>query len=301
MARKKIPYKVGFWIAVVIIVILGLYLWQNYYQSTQEGEEVSYINFDNIFNETDEAEAPAEGEEAVAEEEAEEVVVSEEVASEEEVEEEEAVTEEPTEEEVVAEEPAEEEVTEEEIVEEEVVAEEPEEEEVAAESEPKVLVVTEGDLVSFPNLQVEDPDGDEITFTFSEPLDENGEWQTEVGDAGSYDLTISASDGTTEISDSIMLIVESLNNAPIIEIEESVAVSEGDTVVLEPVVTDADDDAIEIVYSGWMSTNIKETTYDDAGDYMVTITASDGIAETVKVVTVSVSDVNRAPTFVSII
>lgn len=181
-----------------------------------------------------------------------------------------------------------EEVTEEETVE-EVVEEELVEEELPTKT------VNEGDLVNFPNLETVDADGDAITYTFTEPLNEDGEWQTEVGDAGEYVITISASDGKTEVSTDVKIIVLALNSPPAIEGFEDVTVDEGETVLFEPVVTDADDDEVTLSYSGWMTEAEYTTNYEDSGVYTVTLTASDGTRETTEEVTVTVLNVNRAP------
>jgi hypothetical protein len=164
-----------------------------------------------------------------------------------------------------------------------------------------ILIVKEGDLVDFPNLEVKDPDGDDVTITFSEPLDENGEWQTQKGDAGTYEVTITISDGDYEVSEKVMIIVESTNTPPVIEIESTFTITETDTIKLTPVVTDADGDPVEISYSGWMTSDTKQTDYGDAGEHEVVITASDGIDETQKTVTIIVESKNRPPQFVNIV
>jgi len=163
------------------------------------------------------------------------------------------------------------------------------------------VVVDEGDLVSFPNLKAVDPDGDALTIEFSEPLDSDGTWQTEEGDAGQYDVTITISDGIDSVSEDIMLVVESINKAPTILTNEIVIVDEGELVVLEVDATDPEDDPVEISFSGWMDENTKQTTYDDAGTHKVTIMASDGEKEAKTEIIVVVNNVNRKPTFVSII
>src|SRR3989344_5666861 len=48
------------------------------------------------------------------------------------------------------------------------------------------IKVTEGQLISFPNLKAVDPDGDTILYTFSAPLNTSGQWLTKEGDAGEY-------------------------------------------------------------------------------------------------------------------
>ncbi|RMF56193.1 cadherin repeat domain-containing protein [Candidatus Woesearchaeota archaeon] len=215
---------------------------------------------------------------------------------------EETAPEAPAEEETSVEEaPAEEEVEEKVAVEENVSEEEaPVEEEVSVEKETEGLptfTFVEGELASFPDLKATDPDGDPIEYTFSEPFDENGEWQTKEGDAGKYVVTITASDGVLSTSQDVLVIVESKNKAPVLEEIEDIEVDEGDTVKIVAKATDPDGDDVTIKYSGWMTSDTKKTGYDDAGEHFVTVTASDGKKETSQKVKVIVNNVNRAPVF----
>ena|GEM_PF-616140 len=156
--------------------------------------------------------------------------------------------------------------------------------------------VTEGDLVSFPNLKAVDPDGDPITYTFTTPLDTSGQWQTSEGDAGEYVITIKASDGKNEVSQDIKLVVNSLNAAPTLTLSATaITVDEGETVTLNVQAQDADNDEVTLTFAGWMDSATKETTFDDAGTHTVTITASDGKTESTQEVTITVNNVNRAP------
>ena len=163
------------------------------------------------------------------------------------------------------------------------------------------LKVIEGDTVALPNLRAADPDGDKIIYHFSEPLDENGEWETEEGDAGEYTSIITASDGTSEISQEIRIIVEELNKAPVLEEMSDIIVNEGETLKLTPKSFDPEGEPLTITYSGWMNSDTKELDYNSAGEYIVRITASDGSKETYLDVKITVEDVNRPPEFVSII
>ena len=177
-------------------------------------------------------------------------------------------------------------------------AEEPKKEtEAAADDGLPVKKVKEGDLVSFPNLQATDPDGDEITYTFTAPLDATGRWQTRVGDAGEHIVTITASDGKNEVSQQVKIIVETLNNAPTITLTspKEMTVEEGATVKIEAQAIDADSDPVTLTFSGWMDSAEKTTTFDDAGTHTVTITASDGKTETTEDITIIVNNINRAP------
>ncbi|MGM5484997.1 MAG: Ig-like domain-containing protein [Nanobdellota archaeon] len=153
----------------------------------------------------------------------------------------------------------------------------------------------EGDLVSFSDVKVTDPDGDPIELSFSEPLNEDGEWQTEQGDAGQYVSTITASDGEIEVSKQVKIVVEGVNEAPVIDVQDEITVDEGETVSIEPSVTDPEGDSVEVSFSGWMDSEEYTTNYDDAGEYTVTVTATDGKNSVEEEVTVVVNDVNRAP------
>ncbi|VVB80775.1 Cadherin-like protein [uncultured archaeon] len=155
--------------------------------------------------------------------------------------------------------------------------------------------VVEGETVSFPNLKAVDPDGDKIEYTFSAPLDNRGRWETKEGDAGDHIVTITASDGTNTVSQKVLIRVNPKNKAPVIEITDPVEAEEGQTITLEPTITDPEGDEVTVTYSGWMNSSTKELGYDDSGNHKVIITATDGKATAAKEFIVSVKNVNRAP------
>jgi VCBS repeat-containing protein len=165
----------------------------------------------------------------------------------------------------------------------------------AADANTITKTVMEGDLVSFPNLKATDPDGDKITYTFAKPLDSTGKWQTKVGDAGQYPITIGASDGKSSTEQKVLIIVKSANRPPIIKGPDSVTGAEGGNIVLGQEISDPDGDQITVTYSGWMNASSKNTASGDAGDHTVTITASDGKATTTKTVKVTITKTDRAP------
>ena len=70
-----------------------------------------------------------------------------------------------------------------------------------------VFTVTEGELVKI-KLKATDPDGNPLTYNFSWPLNEKGEWQTKTGDAGQYNVVVTVSDGTKISEEGFTLIVK---------------------------------------------------------------------------------------------
>src|SRR3989339_713702 len=114
------------------------------------------------------------------------------------------------------------------------------------------LMFREGDLVKV-DFMATDPDGDPLTVTFSEPLDEKGEWQTKEGNAGRYPVTITVSDAKTSVTKEILVIVESMNHAPVIAAIDPILVSEGEDIALAPEVIDEDGDEVSITYGGIMT------------------------------------------------
>lgn len=162
------------------------------------------------------------------------------------------------------------------------------------------LTVMEGGVVEL-KLKAYDPDGDKIAYTFGKPLDQNGRWQTKVGDEGTYKVDVTASDGKSKTVKTITIRVSHKNRPPVIEPLQKIIVNEGDTINLAPRIKDAEGGNYKTAYSGWMTEPRKKTGYDDAGTYRVTITASDGELQSTSYVDIEVRDVNRAPVFEAVV
>ncbi len=168
-------------------------------------------------------------------------------------------------------------------------------EDAQKEEEYPVILINETQKVSLKPKAV-DPDNDDVSYYFSAPLNASGEWQTKAGDAGEYLLEVNATDGVSVVSKKFKLVVRNLNRAPVLGKLQDVAVNEGDKITLNPIALDPDGDDVSVKISGWMNTTTKETGYDDAGTYYVTVTASDpkGLSESQKIKIV-VNNVDRAP------
>lgn len=157
------------------------------------------------------------------------------------------------------------------------------------------LTVSEGELVKL-TVKATDDDGDKLTYDFGSPLNSEGKWQTRSGDAGAYYPEIKVSDGKTTVTKKIKIVVEPLNNKPVLQFIPNVEVNEGDTVTINAKATDKDGDRLTYSYSGWMTSSTMKTDYSDSGVHKVTVSVSDGISTVSQEVTVTVKDVNRPPT-----
>ena len=97
--------------------------------------------------------------------------------------------------------------------------------------------------------KAEDPDADQLIYSFTEPLDENGEWQTDYGDAGEYESIVTVSDGENDISEAVKLIVNKKDEKPTIgdftPKEEFIIIDEGTSLNFEVIASDLNGDELD--------------------------------------------------------
>ena len=152
-----------------------------------------------------------------------------------------------------------------------------------------------GELVKL-NVKGNDPDGDDLIYTFSAPLDEKGEWQTVQEDIGKYSVYVTVTDGTYKETKRIQLEVTKFNRPPVLQKIPDIEVYEGATVYINARATDEDNDPLSYRFSGWMDSNVKKTGYEDAGEYAVKILVTDDDGEIdSQIVNILVKDKNRPP------
>lgn len=159
-----------------------------------------------------------------------------------------------------------------------------------------VITGTEGDLIKL-ELKATDPDGDKITYTYGRPFNDNGLWQTKDGDAGKYLIKVTASDGKSESSTDVLVVIKPSNKPPIIDCIDDIRVKEGETVELKCNFFDKENDPLVVEYSGWMTSTTYTTNYESAGKHKVFVKASDGFHNVSKTINIIVDNVNRAPIF----
>lgn len=167
-----------------------------------------------------------------------------------------------------------------------------------------VLIVKETEIVNLvPNA--EDPDKDTLIFTFTSPLDDNGQWQTTYGDAGEYTITVTASDGSLTASKEVLIIVNRKEEAPALDslspAETAITIDETGQVAFSVRASDLNNDILRYLWKldgvsiGNDDSVEYKTTYEDSGSHTVKATVSDGLFDTEKIWSVTVNNVNRKP------
>ena len=157
-----------------------------------------------------------------------------------------------------------------------------------------LITVDENELAHI-NLKVSDPDKDNVTHTFSPPIDQQGKWKTNYGDAGEYLITLTATDGQLSTKRLIKLVVNRVNVPPVISGVKDILAVEGETITLEPGVNDPNNDPVTVTITEPLKSGTFVTDHTSAGEYEITVLASDGELDTKKTVKLTIQDVNVLP------
>ncbi|MBS3132484.1 hypothetical protein J4212_08685 [Candidatus Woesearchaeota archaeon] len=149
----------------------------------------------------------------------------------------------------------------------------------------KAFVYNETDLVKL-KPEASDPDMEKLEYSFTLPLNENGEWQTTYGDAGEYAVKVTVSDGNLESSQDINLIVNRKEEPPVIESfvpeENEFQADEGQDIEFEISAKDLNNDALSYSWNidgeeaGEGPAMEFSTDYNSAGLHEVEAVVSDG-------------------------
>ena len=180
----------------------------------------------------------------------------------------------------------------------------------AAAVEPSnVIVVQETEMVSL-QPEAEDPDQDQLAFTFTSPLDEKGDWQTAYGDEGEYTITVTASDGQLTTSKDVLLIVKKKEEPPVIEgtkpIEAAVFIDEATGAEFSVNAKDLNDDPLSYEWKldgesiGEEKSYIYSPDYDAAGAHTLKVDVTDGTSAASYLWSVTTNNVNRKPVITEI-
>jgi len=156
------------------------------------------------------------------------------------------------------------------------------------------ITVKENEIIDL-QVNIKDPDADNVAYSFSLPLNEQGKWKTNYGDAGEYIVTLTATDGKLTSTKDILLIVEKVNVPPIIKALKDIEIKEGDTFNVEPQVIDPNGDSVSVTISEPLTDGAWITDHTSAGEYEIMITASDGELDQTETFILKVIDVNVLP------
>ncbi len=110
-----------------------------------------------------------------------------------------------------------------------------------------------------------------------------------------FKVTFTASSNELTSRQTALIWVKHVNRQPVLEAFEPITVEEGEVIMLEPKASDPDGDSLKFQFRGWMSGPTYGTTFNDAGTYIVSVTATDGFLSDSKQVKISVKNKNRAP------
>lgn len=160
---------------------------------------------------------------------------------------------------------------------------------------PDRFTFQEGSLATA-NCDVYDPEGDQVIVQYRGWMSSRTK-RVGYDDAGNYSVVISARDtNNNTVERTVPVTVENVNRAPEIEEIDDRSVTETSSFSVNPQVSDPDGNDVSINYTAPIdSQGIWETTYGDAGEYDITVIASDGDDTTTETFTLTVEPRNQAP------
>ncbi len=141
-----------------------------------------------------------------------------------------------------------------------------------------------------------DPDGDPIAYSFSAPFDSQGRWQTDYQSAGTYNITVTASDGALTDLQKVKITVLNVQRKPTLNYIAEINAAENELIVITPEATDPDNDDLTFSFSGPFNSQGQWLPgYFDSGARTITVTVSDGTLSDSREVLVNIADVNTIP------
>jgi len=173
--------------------------------------------------------------------------------------------------------------------------------------EPKT--VDENQVLSFA-ISASDPDSDPLAYTTStlpdgamfDPVTKKFTWTPGFDQAGSYPITFTVTAAGMSVSQTVQITVNNVNRPPFLDTIESKSVNEGDTLTFTVSATQPDNLPVSVIFSpvppGAQISGTTFTwtpTYDQAGSYPLTFTATAAGLSVNQPVTIIVINVNRNP------
>ncbi len=160
-------------------------------------------------------------------------------------------------------------------------------------NENAVVTASEGETVELEPTAV-DPDNDTVTYTYSAPFNDDGTWNTTQGDAGEYNVTITASDGSATVTQTVVVRVQGKNAPPVLRCR-NITVTEGKRFRIPCNASDPDNEEVVLAYDGLNDRSWYASGYDEAGTYRVNVSAMDKHYTVKDHLYVTITDKNRPP------
>lgn len=167
--------------------------------------------------------------------------------------------------------------------------------------------VDENGLLGF-SVSASDINGDSIVYSAATLpsgatfIDQDFSWTPNYEQAGTYLVTFSVSDGELSDVEVVTITVNNVDRPPVLDSIGAKTVEEGSLLSFSISATDPDEDALSYSATGLptgatLSSGSFSWTpgYEQAGAYLVTLSVSDGELTDSETITITVSNVNRAP------
>jgi hypothetical protein len=171
--------------------------------------------------------------------------------------------------------------------------------------------VAETNSLNF-TIAATDPDNDNLSYSASNlptgaafnSSTRAFSWTPTAAQAGSYTVTFSVSDGAASDSEAVTITVAEENQPPVLTAVGNRTGAENSAISFTLSATDADGDSLSYSATNLPSgANLNPTSgafswtpdYSQAGSYNLTFSVSDGTLSDAESISISVSDVNRAP------
>jgi hypothetical protein len=162
----------------------------------------------------------------------------------------------------------------------------------------KTFQYEETDLVKI-KTKATDPDNDQVTYSYSHPLDQNGEWQTGYDDAGEYQVNVTVSDGVNSNTEKILIEIANRNRLPQV-LKNELSVKEGELIDLTSVVIDPDGDNLQFSFSEPFNNQGRwQTSFSDAGLLETNFTMTDGGDNINVKIAIQIDNVNQPPKIIN--
>lgn len=152
------------------------------------------------------------------------------------------------------------------------------------------------------NENAVDNDDNNLSLSFSGVLNSTGEQTMNYEASGNYNITVILSDGDYSVSKEVELEIENTNRQP--EITTEITIAENSVLNLSDFAFDPDnnnsvsndDNNLSLTWDDLFDEDgLWNVNYNDSGIYEVNVTVSDGEFNVSEIMTINVSNVNRAP------